>query len=80
MPETSYVHAAVAVVDTVDDAIGTNHDLSDGRVVELRNDSAQLRKISEALGAADEKLAKPSRTLRRIPRDVTNNVTEVAMG
>jgi len=57
MPESGNVHTAIAVIDAVDDTVGTNDNLAQRGIAEFGHDSAHLREISEALGIADEELA-----------------------
>ena len=70
VPESGYVHAAIAVIDAVDDPVGADDDLANGWIVELRHDAAQLGKVGQAFGVADEELAESDRAFRRIQRDV----------
>lgn len=78
MPESNDIHPAITVVNAVNDTIQPAHDdLPDGRIAELRNHASNLREICESLCAADKQLAKPSGALRRIQRDVTDNVSKV---
>jgi hypothetical protein len=55
MPKSENVYAAIAVINTIDNAVSANNDLTNGWIVQFRNDATHLRKIGEALGAADEK-------------------------
>lgn len=64
MPESGNVHPAITVIDAIDDAIRADDNLADGWISELGHDSAHLGKISEALGAADKKLAESNGALR----------------
>ena len=38
MPESGNVHPAIAVINTVDDAVGANDNLANGWIAELRHD------------------------------------------
>ena len=80
VPKSSNINAAIGVIDTVDDSVGANDDLSDGWIVKLGNHSAHLGKVGKPLGAAEEKLAEPDGALRLVHRDVTNNISEVTAG
>jgi hypothetical protein len=55
MPEARYIHPAIGVIDSVDNAIGADDDFAKRRIIELGNYATQLGIVGEALGAAEEK-------------------------
>lgn len=55
MPKSENIYTAIAVINTVDDAIGTNNDLANAWIAELRNHATHLGKIGQTLGAAYQK-------------------------
>jgi hypothetical protein len=57
MPESDDVHPLFVAGNTIDDAIGANHNFANGRFVKLWDDPAHFREIGETPGAADQKLA-----------------------
>ena len=64
MPESSNVHAAVAVIDSMDNAVGANDNLANGWIVELGNNAAHFGKVCKTLGAVEQKLTKRDCALR----------------
>ena len=80
MPETDNIHTTISVMNAVNDAVGADNDLADGWIVELGNHPTHIGKVGKALRAADKKLPKPECALRRVPRNVTNDIPEVRAG
>ena len=64
VPESSNVHAAVAMIDAVDNAVRSDDDLADGWIVELWNNAAHLGEVCETFGAVEQKLAERDCALR----------------
>ena len=77
MPESSNVHSAVGMIESVNNAIRANNDLANGRIIKLWHNTAHLWEVRETLGARKQKLAKLDGTLWRVQRDVTDNIAEV---
>jgi len=65
------------MANSIDDAIRTHHNLANLFVVELWHYSPKLRELSERFGVRDKKPAKFKRAIRRINRNITNDVAEV---
>ena len=74
------VHLTVIVVHPVDDAVRADDDFPKGGITELGHDASHFGKIGEPLGAADQELAESDGPIRRIRRDVTDDVPEITPG
>ncbi|HUD46413.1 MAG TPA: hypothetical protein VMR33_06265 [Candidatus Baltobacteraceae bacterium] len=74
MPESSHFHGAAHMVNSINDTIGPDDDFTNIIIAKLWHDAAKLRKLSENLDARDEKLAKLKRPVRRIKRNVADDV------
>ncbi len=66
MPESRDVHTAIAVIDAMDDSVGTDDDLPNGWIIEFRDDATQLGKLTKPFGVAYEKLTETDRPFWRI--------------
>ncbi len=54
MPKPGDIHPTVSMVDTVNNAVGADNNLSDGRVDKFGHDTPHFGKVRQALGAVDQ--------------------------
>jgi hypothetical protein len=58
MPESGNIHSAIAAVHAVNDTVGADDNLTNGRISKFWHHAAQLREVGQTLGAAHLKLGK----------------------
>ena len=77
MPETDHFHPTVVMVHAIYDPVGANDDLADSKIIKFRHYPSHLRKIGKTFSAANEKSTERDGSLRRVQRDVANNIARV---
>jgi hypothetical protein len=77
VPIPDYIYPAIGVIHMVDDAIRAYDDFTEAGQTKLGNDSAQLRKLGQAFGTADEQSTENDGTVWRIQRNIANDIAKV---
>ena len=55
MPEAGYIHSASLMINAIDDPIVANDNLANGWIIEFRDDTPHLWKVSQSFDGADQK-------------------------
>src|SRR6266852_8048001 len=77
VPEANDLDQTARIVEAVHNAIRTHNDLPNERVFKLRDDTPKSRGLREKPGTRNKKQTELKGAIRRVERDITDDVTQV---